>query len=173
MERNKEDFLRVGVITSTHGLKGEVKVFPTTDDVNRFKTLDKCYISYGRELLEVHGNGCKFFKNQVILKFREYNDINEVEKFRQCDILVSREDAVGLLEDEFFICDIIGATVIDQNGKTKGHIAEYLETAANGVFVVRDDDGNEIMIPVVKEWVTDIDMEQKRVTVHTLEIMED
>lgn len=173
MESNKEDYLRVGVITSTHGIKGEVKVFPTTDDVNRFKTLDKCYISYGDELLFVHGNGCKFFKNQVILKFREYNDINDVEKFRQCDILVSREDAVPLKDGEFFIYDIIGAAVVDQNGVELGQISEYLDTAANGVFVVKNKDNKETLIPVVKEWVTDIDMEERKVTVHTLDVMED
>mgnify|MGYP002148914068 FL=1 len=76
MEHNTEDRLRVGVITSSHGIKGEVKVYPTTDDNDRFKTLKKCYLSNGRETLEVNCTSCKFLKNMVILKFKEYDNIN-------------------------------------------------------------------------------------------------
>lgn len=170
---NEDDFLRVGIITSTHGIGGEVKVYPTTDDINRFKELDRCYISYGGELIPVHAESCRFFKNQAILKFKEFNDIGEVEKYRQSDIMVSREDAVPLKEGEFFICDIIGATVKDQNNEILGTVSEYIETGANGVFVIKNDAGSEVMVPVVKEWVTDIDMDNKLVMVHMLDVAED
>ena len=90
------DRLRVGIITSTHGIRGEVKVFPTTDNPDRFKKLDRVYIS-GRLPEEIlHVEKARRFKNQVILKFKEYDNINDVEKFRQSDILIDRKDAEEL-----------------------------------------------------------------------------
>ena len=80
-----EEFFRIGVITSTHGLKGEVKVFPTTDDVNRFKKLKKCILRTNKGDIEVEKNSCKFFKNMVILSFKEFKDINEIEKYKNCE----------------------------------------------------------------------------------------
>ena len=94
MEHNTEDRLRVGVITSSHGIKGEVKVYPTTDDNDRFKTLKKCYLSNGRETLEVNCTSCKFLKNMVILKFKEYDNIKDIERFKNYDILVDREESL-------------------------------------------------------------------------------
>jgi 16S rRNA processing protein RimM len=161
-----EDRLRVGVITSPHGVKGEVKVFSTTDDLNRFKKLKNCFLTNGRETIEAECTSCKFLKNMAILKFAGFDNINDVEKFRQYDILVNREDAVELEAGEFFICDVIGSDVYDQNGTLIGQIQEVLETKANHVFVVKNDAGEEKYIPVVKDWVTDIDTHNKVVKVH-------
>ena len=143
MEHNTEDRLRVGVITSSHGIKGEVKVYPTTDDNDRFKTLKKCYLSNGRETLEVNCTSCKFLKNMVILKFKEYDNINDIERFKNYDILVDREDAVPLMDGEFFICDVLDADVYDQNDEHIGILDDVLETPANDVFVVKKDDGSD------------------------------
>ena len=106
-----EEFLQVGVITATHGIHGEVKVFPTTDDPKRFKKLKKVLLDTGREKLELEVEGVKFFKNMVILKFKEYNDINQIEKYRKCPLLVTREHAVKLKKNEYFIADLIGLKV--------------------------------------------------------------
>ena len=112
-----EDMFRIGVITSTHGLKGEVKVFPTTDDPARFKKLKKCFIRTKSGDVPVEKKSCKFFKNMVILSFSEFNDINEIEKYKGCELYVTREDAVPLEEDEFYIADVIDAEVFEDNGK--------------------------------------------------------
>lgn len=167
-----EDRLRVGVITTTHGIKGELKVFPTTDDINRFKNLKKCFLTNGKETLEVNCTSCKFMKNTVILKFKEYDNINDVERFRQYDILVNREDAVTLSDGEFFICDVIDAEVFDQNDIYMGILTDVLETSANHVFVVRKENGEEKLIPVVKEFVYEIDTANKRVKVKDFEMVE-
>ena len=106
-----EEFLQVGVITATHGIHGEVKVFPTTDDPKRFKKLKKVLLDTGREKMELEVEGVKFFKNMVILKFKEYNDINQIEKYRKCPLLVTREHAVKLKKNEYFIADLIGLKV--------------------------------------------------------------
>ena len=88
-----EDLLQVGVITQPHGVRGEVKVFPTTDDVKRFKKLKKVLLDAGKEKIELEVQSTKFFKQFVILKFKEFDNINEIEKYRRCPLLVTREDA--------------------------------------------------------------------------------
>ena len=112
-----EDFLQIGVISSTHGIKGEVKVFPTTDDVNRFKKLKEVYLDTGREMLTLHPESVKFFKQFVIIKFKEFNSINEVEAYRNKSLLVDRVNAVKLRKDEYFIADLIGLKVITDEEK--------------------------------------------------------
>ena len=125
-----EDYFRIGVITSTHGLKGEVKVFPTTDDVNRFKKLKKCILRTPKGDIEVEKRSCKFFKNMVILAFKEFNDINEIEKYKNCELFVSREDAMPLDEDEFYIADVIGMDVYEDDTRL-GVLEDVMQTGAN------------------------------------------
>ena len=168
-----EDIFRIGVITSTHGLKGEVKVFPTTDDVGRFKKLKKCFIRTKDKDIEVEKNSCKFFKNMVILSFKEFNNINDIEKYKGCDLYVTRENAVPLQEDEFYISDIIGAEVFEENKEKLGELADVLKTGANDVFVVKLTDGKEVLIPVIKEFVPEMDIEHKKITVRLMKGMLD
>ena len=168
-----EDIFRIGVITSTHGLRGEVKVFPTTDDVERFKKLKKCFIRTKDKDIEVEKNTCKFFKNMVILSFKEFNNINDIEKYKGCDLYVTRENAVPLKEDEFYISDIIGAEVYEENGEKLGVLSDVLKTGANDVFVVKLPDEKEVLIPVIKEFVPEMDVEHKKVTVKLMKGMLD
>ncbi|MBO5390188.1 MAG: 16S rRNA processing protein RimM [Lachnospiraceae bacterium] len=167
-----EDFFRIGVITSTHGLKGEVKVFPTTDDVNRFKKLKKCILRTPKGDMEVEKKSCKFFKNMVILSFKEFQDINEIEKYKNCELYVRREDAMPLDEDEFYIADVIGMDVYEENKKL-GELEDVLQTGANDVFVVRLTDGKELLLPVIKQCVLDIDYESRKVMVKLMKGMLD
>ena len=115
-----EDFLQVGVITATHGIRGEVKVFPTTDDPERFLDLETVYLDTGREKKLLTISSVKFFKQFVILKFKEFDNINDVEPFRKKSLLVTREQAVPLEEDEYFIADLIGLRVITDEDKVLG-----------------------------------------------------
>ena len=114
------DKLQVGVITSTHGIRGEVKVFPTTDDAQRFLDLKTVYLDTGKEELELEIEKVKFFKNLVILKFKNYDNINDIEKYKKCPILVTREDAVELEENEYFIADLIGLNAVSDEGENLG-----------------------------------------------------
>ena len=168
-----EDIFRIGVITSTHGLRGEVKVFPTTDDVGRFKKLQKCFIRTKDRDIEVEKNTCKFFKNMVILSFKEFNSINDIEKYKGCDLYVTRENAVPLKEDEFYISDIIGSEVFEENEEKLGELTDVLKTGANDVFVVKLPDKKEVLIPVIKEFVPDMDIANKKVTVKLMKGMLD
>lgn len=159
---------RIGVITSTHGLKGEVKVFPTTDDPARFKKLKKCFIRTKSGDVPVEKKSCKFFKNMVILSFSEFNDINEIEKYKGCELFVTREDAVPLEEDEFYIADVIDAEVFEDNGKKLGTLVDVMQTGANDVFVVKMENGKEVLLPVIKDCVLDINAEEKKIVVHMM-----
>lgn len=168
-----DDMFRIGVITSTHGLKGEVKVFPTTDDVQRFKQLKSCIIKTKRENIEVEKNSCKFFKNMVILSFKGYDSIEKIERFKGCELYVSREQAVPLEEDEFYIADVIDMEVVTEDGKHLGVLDDVLQTGANDVFVVKMADKKEVLIPVIKDCIMDIDYDNKIVTVRLMKGMID
>lgn len=164
-----DNYLRVGVITTTHGVKGEVKVFSTTDDNNRFKKLKTIYLDTGKELLPLEIEGVKFFKQQVILKFKGINDINDVEKYRGKDLLVTREDAVELGEDEYFIYDIIDSEVFTEDGTKLGVLTEVLTTSANDVYVVKTDDKKEILLPAIKQCILDVNLDEKKLIVHLMD----
>ncbi len=163
-----EDLLRIGVITSTHGLRGEVKVFPTTDDAKRFGDCDEVILDTKKEKMTIHVEKVRYFKNMVIVKFREFNDINEVETFRKCDILVTRENAVPLEEGEFFICDIIGAEVLEEDGTSIGTVKDVMETGANNVFVITTPEGKEVLFPSIPECIKKVDVENKQVVAHIM-----
>lgn len=163
-----DDFLRVGVISSTHGVRGEVKVYPTTDDINRFKKLKKVILDTGKEHLDLEIEGVKFFKNQAILKFKGIDNINDIEKYKGKDLLVTRENAVKLEEDEYFIADIIGSTVVTDEETVLGELTEVLVTSANDVYVVKMNNGKEILLPSIKECILDIDPENKIIKVHVM-----
>ena len=163
-----EDMLQVGVITQTHGIRGEVKVFPTTDDAARFKKLKKVTLDNGKERRELEITSVKFFKNLVILKFKGIDNINDVEKYKKAPLYVTREDAVPLGENEYFIADLIGLKVISDEGEALGILDDVLQTGANDVYVVKCDNGEEILVPAIKDCVKNVDIEGKEITLHLL-----
>ena len=166
---NMEQFLRVGVISSTHGIRGEVKVYPTTDDPERFLDLDEVILDTGREHKILEIEGVKFFKNQVILKFKGYDNINDIEKYLKKDLLVDREHAVELGENENFIADHIDMEVVTDEGKVLGTLTDVIETGANDVYAVKTPEGKEILLPAIRDCILDVNVDEKRMTVHVME----
>ncbi|MDD3252338.1 MAG: ribosome maturation factor RimM [Lachnospiraceae bacterium] len=164
-----ENTLRVGIISSAHGVRGEVKVFPTTDDINRFKNLKTVILDTGREQLPLTIEGVKFFKNMAILKFKEFNDINEIEKYKGKDLLIPREQAVELGPDENFIVDLIGLHVVTDEGKSFGTLKDVLQTGANDVYVIEGEDGKEYLFPAIKQCILKVDIEAQEITVHIMD----
>lgn len=163
-----EDMLRIGVVTTTHGIRGEVKVYPTTDDVKRFKKCDEVILVTGKGNLTLHVEGVKFFKNIVIVKFKEYNNINEVEGFRQCDLMVTRENALPLEKGGYYLCDVIGARVVEEDGNPVGEVTDVIETGANNVFVIETTEGKEVLFPVIPDCIKKVDVSEKVVTAHIM-----
>lgn len=164
----KNDYLQVGVITSTHGIKGEVKVFPTTDDPARFKKLKKVELDTGKERIPLEISGVKFFKQFVIVKFKGIDNINDVEKYRKMPLLVSREDAVELEDDEYFMADIIGMTVCTEDGAVFGELADVMETGANDVYVIKSEKHGEVLVPAIKECIKSVDTQNNKMIIHLM-----
>ena len=154
-----KDVLRVGKIVNTHGLKGEVKVIPLTDDPKRYNELDFVLI----DGIERKIQGCKYQKDRVIVKIEGIKTIEEAEKYKNKYMEIPREYAVPLEEDTYYIADIIGCTVYDTNGKDLGQIYDVIQTKNNDVYWIRKP--KELLIPVLLEIVTDIDIENRKITI--------
>ena len=162
-----EDLLKVGVITTTHGIRGEVKVYPTTD-ADRFLDLEYVLLDTGREKRKLEIENVKYFKNLVILKFRGIDNINDIERYKRCPLLVTRENAVPLEEDEYFVADMIGMKVITEDGTEFGTLSDVMETGANDVYVIDSKEHGEVLMPAIKECVLNVDMESGIITVHLM-----
>lgn len=163
-----EDLLQVGVITQTHGIRGEVKVFPTTDDASRFKKLKEVILDTGKEKITLEIEGVKFFKQFVILKFKGFDNINDIERYKNKSLLVTRANAVKLRKNEYFIADLIDMEVFDEAEKKLGKLTNVLETGANDVYVVKMYDDREVLIPAIKECILSVDVEARKMVVHLL-----
>ena len=163
-----EKLLQVGVITQTHGVRGEVKVFPTTDDPARFKKLKQVVLDTGKETLPLEVESVKFFKQFVILKFKGYDNINDVEKYKRCPLLVDRENAVPLGEDEYYIADMIGMEVVTEDDEIFGTLKDVIETGANDVYVIDSEKHGEVLVPAIRECILDVDIESHRMKIHLL-----
>ncbi|MCI8515882.1 MAG: 16S rRNA processing protein RimM [Hungatella sp.] len=164
-----EETLRVGVITSTHGVHGEVKVFPTTDDPKRFKKLKEVLLDTGKGQIPLEIVQIKFFKNMVILKFKGHDRIEDVEMYRGRDLLVTRDHAVELGPDENFIVDLIGLSVVTDEGESLGTLTDVLLTGANDVYEVTMEDGKKVLLPAIKQCILNVDLEAGKVLVHVLD----
>lgn len=166
-----EDLLQVGAVTTTHGVQGEVKVFPTTDDPKRFKKLKHVFLDTGKkqqELTELEITQVKFFKNLVILKFKGYDNINDVESWRGRPLFVTRDQAVACEEGEYFIADLMGLSVVSEEGETLGILTDVLQTGANDVYVVSQPGQKDLLLPAISDCILDVDMECRSMTVHLL-----
>ena len=111
----------------------------------------------------------KFFKNMVIVKFKGFDNINDIEIYKNKDILITREDAVPLGPDENFIVDLIGLKVATDEGEELGTLKDVLQTGANDVYVVEMTDGKELLLPAIKQCILNVDLEQQTMTVHVLD----
>ena len=165
-----DDLFRVGVIANTHGVRGEVKVFPTTDAPERFKKLKKVILDAKREKITLEIQSTRFFKNLVILKFKGIDNINDIEKYKGCDLYVERENATPLNEGEYYIADLIDMDVIDEDGSELGILHDVMQTGANDVFVIKlKDNDKELLLPNIPSCVLNVDLEDRKITVHILD----
>ncbi len=164
-----EDLLQVGAITQPHGIHGEVKVFPTTSDVKRFKKLKEVILDTGKEQITLEIESVKFFKQFVILKFKDFDNINDIQKYKGKPLLVTRENAVKLGQDEYFIADLIDMAVYDEKDQYLGILTNVIETGANDVYEVKFEDGREVLFPAIKQCILDVDMEGRKMKVHIMD----
>ncbi len=163
------DYYQVGAITQTHGVRGEVKVFPMTDDINRFKNMKDLILDTGKEKITLQVTSVRPQKNLVILKFKGYDNINDVEKYKGCGLYVTKENRVACEKDEYFIADLIGLSVVTDEGQMLGNVTDVISTGANDVYVVLAEDGTELLLPAIHECIRDVDVANGRMQVHLLD----
>lgn len=158
------DYLAVGRVVNTHGVKGELKVMPMTSDLSRFDYLLYVTANWEGKPKEFRVTGARFHKNAVLIKLNGIDTMDDAEKLKGEELLVHRKNARPLDEDEFFICDMIGLDVYEED-KLLGQLADVLETGSNDVYVIRDKDGKELLLPALKSVVEEVDLEGKRMKV--------
>lgn len=164
-----EELFRIGVITEPHGVRGEVKVFPTTDAPDRVKKIKEIIYMDGAERKILHTEGVKHQKNLLIIKFQELSTRDDAEKYRKTELFVTRENAVPLSEDEYYVSDLIGLNVIDESEEKIGVLKDVIQTGANDVYQILMEDGRELLLPAIKQCVLNINIEENYVQVHVME----
>ena len=169
MVNHLEDIFRIGVITEPHGVRGEVKVFPTTDEPERIKKIKEIILDDGKEKRMVHPEAVRHQKNLLLIKFKEFNNRDEVERLRKKELFVSREYASPLKKDEYYISDLIGLKIIDEDDREIGTLKDVLQTGANDVYQILMNDGKELLLPAIRQCVLKVDIEAGYVQVHVMD----
>lgn len=160
-----QEYLQIGEIVNTHGVKGEVKVLPLTDNPKRFEDLKWVYIDKVSSMEKVHINEVKYLKSFVILTLKEISDMNAAEALKGLFLKVDRENAVTLPKDSFFISDLLECEVFELEGKRLGVLKSILKTGSNDVYVVKNENNKEILIPALKSVVKDISIQNRKIIV--------
>ena len=157
----ENDLLRIGIVTRPHGVRGEVKVYPTTDDIERFATVGEVRLFLRDNALGAHAiESVKHFKDQVILKLSGVNDMNAAEGLRNAELYIERSQSGPLKEGQYFRCDLLDLKVVLEDGTAVGTVEDVLETAANDVFVIRTEDGKELLLPNIPDCIRNVDLSE-------------
>ena len=160
--------LEIGQIVNTFGIKGEVKIAPFTDDINRFDDLKKVYVRTKKDLKIYKVENARYHKNMVLLKLESINNPEDAEMLRNAFLEVDREDAVPLKEGTYFIADLIGLDVYTDDGKLLGKVDDIYNTGANDIYVVKDELGKQILLPGIKDVIKEVDLESEKIIVHLI-----
>lgn len=167
------DLLEVGKIVNTHGLRGEVKVVTWTDYPEVFEDIEYVYIKRKDDYERLDVKGIKYQKGNIIVKFAQIQDINEAERYKNQVLYAEREILGELPEGVYYIADLIGLEVVDEDGRRIGTISDVINTGSNDIYEVKRAGKKNMLLPVIDEVVLNIDLDSKRVTVHLMEGLED
>lgn len=161
--------LEIGQIVNTFGIKGFVKVNPWVNDVTRFDDLKKVYIKIRKSLKELEIEEVKYHKNQVLLKFKGIETVEQAEMLRNAILEIDRKDAIPLEEGEYFIADLLESEVYTDEGEKLGILEDIFNTGSNDIYVVKNERGKSILLPRIKDVFKEIDVENKKIIVHLIE----
>ena len=160
-----ENFIEIGQIVNSYGIKGQMKIVPFTDDITRFNDLKTIFIEINKELKEFKIEEVKYHKNNVLIKLEGINDINDTEKYKNCYVKIDRKNAVKLPKDTYFIIDLIGIEVFTEDNLFLGKIVDVFPTGSNDVYVVKDELGKQILLPAIGEVIKNVDIPNKKMIV--------
>ena len=164
-----QDFLEIGQIVNTFGVKGMVKVVRFTDNVERFEELKTVFLEKNKKIEEKQIEETKFHKNMVLVKFKNIDTIEEAEKYVNAYLKVDRENAIELEEDEYFIADLLGSEVYTDENVLLGKLEDIFNTGSNDIYVVKDNLGKQILLPAIADVVKNIDVKNQKIVVHLLD----
>lgn len=164
-----ESLMEIGQIVNTYGIKGFVKVVPFTDNINRFEDLKTVYVETKKGLENFEIEEVKYSKNTVLLKLKGIDDINIAEKYRNCYLKISRENAVKLPEDTYFIIDLLDMKVYTEEDIYLGNIIDVYPTGSNDIYVVKNEEGKQVLLPAIGEVIKNVDIQNKKMVVHLLD----
>lgn len=164
-----QDFLEIGQIVNTFGVKGMVKVVPFTDDVDRFEKLNKVFLEKNNKTVEKEIEETKYHKNMILVKFKNVDTIEEAEKYVNAYLKVDRENAIELEEDEYFIADLLGSDVYTDENMLLGKLEDIYNTGSNDIYVVKDESGKQILLPAIADVIKNIDVQNQKIIVHLLD----
>lgn len=167
------DLLEVGKIVNTHGLRGEVKIITWTDYPEVFEDIDYIYVKKKNDYERLDINGIKYQKGNIIVKFRQLQFIDEAEKYKNQVIYCERELLGALPDGVYYIADLIGLKVVTDDGREVGVIADVFNTGSNDIYDIKREGQKNLLLPVIDEVVKNIDIENKQVTVHMMDGLED
>ena len=164
-----QEYLEVGQIVNTNGLKGLLKINPFTDDITRFERLKTIFIEHKKELLEFEIESVRYQKKQVLLKLKGIDTIEEAEKYREDYLKINRNKEEKLPEDTYYIVDLIGLDIYTEDGELLGKLDDVFSTGSNDVYVVKNGEGKQILLPAISDVIKNIDLEQKKIVVNLIE----
>ena len=164
----KQEYFELGQIVNHFGIKGMVKVNPFTEDISQFETLDSLLLEKDKKLIEIQIEEVKYSKNQVLLKIKGIDSIEEAEKYRGCYLKIKRSDAKKLPENTYFITDLIGMPVYTDEGILLGKVDDIYNSGASDIYVVKDELGKQTLLPAIPEVIKQVDLEAEKIIVHIL-----
>lgn len=167
------NYIEVGKIVNTHGLRGDVKVIVWMDSPEDFETLEHVYIETRSETKRLTVQRVRYQKNNIIAKFKEFDDINDVEQFKNKVLYADRDELGELPEGVHYIVDLIGLNVVSEDGVEIGVISDVLNTGANDIYDVKREGKKNLLLPVIDDVVKEIDIDGGTVTVHLMEGLDD
>jgi len=165
----RKEFIIIGKVLSTQGNKGEIKVLPLTDSIDRFKKLTSIFIRKNNNRKTLNVEKIRIKENMVIIKLKDIENINDAKMVVGSCLEVERENAVKLPKDTYFVFEIIGLKVYDENNIFLGKVENVISTGSNDVYVVNKKDKEELYIPAIHDVVKNIDLENKRITINMVD----
>ena len=163
-----QEYLEIGQIVNTLGLKGMVKIVPFTDDIHRFDELKSVMLERNQQKTEYEIEQVMYRKNMVYLKFKGIDRVEEAERLRNSILKIHRSEGAKQDEDSYYIVDLLGLPVYSDEGKKLGVLEDIFNTGSNDIYVVKDELGKQILLPAISDVIKNIDLEQGRITVHVV-----
>lgn len=160
--------LEIGQIVNTFGIKGQIKVKPFTDDIRRFDNLKEVYVEKNNTKKKYEIEEVKYHKDMVLIKFKGIETVEQAEKLKNSYVTISRDSTEELEEDRYYIVDLLGLEVYTDEQILLGILEDIFNTGSNDIYVVKSSDGKQILLPAIKDVVKNIDIENKKITVHII-----